>query len=136
MNRPDYDPSPALREAHLDAARLAVLRVLDRNPAISQRELSQELGLSLGKTHYLLQALVNKGWVKTRNFRRSDNKLAYAYLLTASGLRQKVSLTRRFLARKEIEYQALTQTIGELRLELNRHDSAASVTDIEHEHNT
>jgi EPS-associated MarR family transcriptional regulator len=124
MNTPASPRHTAIGHDQREAARLAVLRVLERNPAISQRDLSLELGLSLGKTHYLLHALLDKGWVKTRNFRRSDNKLAYAYLLTASGLKEKVSLTRRFLARKEIEFEALTHTIGELRTELHHHDSA------------
>lgn len=101
-----------------DAARLAVLRHLEQQPEVSQRQLSQALGLSLGKTHYVLRALLDKGLVKARNFRRSQRKLAYAYVLTPSGLREKVRLTHAFLARKEREFETLQQTIRELRSEL------------------
>lgn len=103
-----------------DAARLQVLRVLATQPTLSQRELSVELGLSLGKTHYLLHALLDRGLVKARDFRRSDRKLAYAYLLTPAGLREKLRLTRRFLARKEREFEQLQATIAALRDELKR----------------
>lgn len=102
----------------LDGARLAVLRLLAAQPDLSQRQLSEMLGLSLGKTHYLLHALLDKGLVKVRNFRRSDRKLAYAYVLTPSGLRERVRMTRVFLARKEAEFEALEKTIAALRIEL------------------
>lgn len=85
---------------------------------MSQRELSRALGLSLGKTHYLLHALLDKGLLKVRNFKRNDNKLAYAYLLTPAGLGAKLALTRRFLTRKEAEFEALQATIASLREEL------------------
>jgi EPS-associated MarR family transcriptional regulator len=114
-----------------EAARLAVLRVLEHQPALSQRELSRALGLSLGKTHYLLHALLDKGLVKVRNFERSDRKLAYAYLLTPAGLREKLSLTRSFLARKELEFDALRRTIDALRRELTQETSEPA----ESEHN-
>lgn len=103
-----------------DAARLAVLRLLEGNPALTQRDLSRLLGLSLGKTHYVLHALLDKGSVKIRNFRRSDRKLAYAYLLTPAGLREKARLTRSFLALKEAEFERLKATITDLRAELER----------------
>jgi EPS-associated MarR family transcriptional regulator len=102
----------------VDAAELSVLRLLQSDPTLSQRELSRALGLSLGKTHYLLRALLDKGALKVRNFRRSDNKVAYMYLLTPAGMRKRVDLTRSFLARKESEYLALRSTIRELRSEL------------------
>ena len=102
-----------------DAARLAALRLLADQPQLSQRELSAALGLSLGKTHYVLHALLDKGLVKARNFKRSDNKLAYAYVLTPSGLHERLRLTRAFLARKETEFVALEQSIADLRAELN-----------------
>ena len=88
-----------------DIAQLALLRLLNERPELSQRELSLALGLSLGKTHYVLHALLDRGLVKVRNFRRNDNKLAYAYLLTPAGLSEKLSLTRRFLARKKAEFE-------------------------------
>src|SRR6059058_4479678 len=101
-----------------DAARLAVLRLLDADPSLTQRGLSQALGLSLGKTHYVLHALLDKGLVKIENFRRNDNKLAYAYLLTPKGMREKLKLTRSFLARKEAEFERLQATIARLRQEV------------------
>lgn len=101
-----------------DGARLAVLRLLANEPKLSQRDLSRALGVSLGKTHYLLHALLDKGLLKAHNFRRSDNKVAYAYVLTPRGLSEKVRLTRDFLMRKEVEFDSLRQTIAGLRGEL------------------
>ncbi len=100
------------------AATLDALRLLAERPEMSQRQLSQELGLSLGKTHYVLHALLDKGLVKIKNFKRSDNKLAYAYLLTPRGLSEKLRLTRSFLARKEAEFETLKATIAQLRQEV------------------
>lgn len=111
---------PAGAQAHGDgeAARLAVLRLLQRQPDMSQRELSEALGLSLGKTHYVLHSLLDRGLVKAGNFRRSGNKLAYAYVLTPSGLSEKLRLTRAFLSRKEAEFEQLQRTINTLKDEL------------------
>lgn len=94
------------------------MRLLEQHPDCSQRELSRRLGVSLGKTHYLLRALLEKGWVKAQNFSRSDRKLGYAYVLTPTGVRQKMKLTRSFLARKEREYVELKSQISMLRNEL------------------
>lgn len=99
------------------AASLEVLRVLARNPELSQRQLSNHLGLSVGKTHYLLHALLDRGLIKIENFKRSDRKLAYAYLLTPHGLTEKLRLTRQFLASKEAEFEMLQATIKRLREE-------------------
>lgn len=107
----------------LDEAHLRLLRLLEKQPSLSQRQLSRELGLSLGKTHYLLHALLDKGLVKARNFQRSDRKLAYAYVLTPRGMLERVRLARAFLARKESEYKTLQRTIAALRHEV----AAASV---------
>lgn len=98
---------------------LDILRLLQGNPALSQREVSKALGLSLGKTHYLLRALLDKGSLKVSNFRRSDNKVAYMYLLTPAGVRNKLALTRAFLDRKEREFTGLQETIARLRSELD-----------------
>jgi EPS-associated MarR family transcriptional regulator len=111
---------PAIGPHDPDAARLAVLRLLDADPSLTQRGLSQALGLSLGKTHYVLHALLDKGLVKIGNFRRSDRKLAYAYVLTPAGLREKLHLTRSFLSRKETEFLHLQAVIAELRADLER----------------
>lgn len=104
-----------------DAARLAVLRLLAEQPDISQRAISALLGLSLGKTHYVLHALLDKGLVKVRNFQRSHRKLSYAYVLTPRGLTEKLQLMRRFLSRKESEFEDLEKTISALRRELETH---------------
>jgi EPS-associated MarR family transcriptional regulator len=99
-------------------ASLQLLRLLEEHPECSQRELSRLMGVSLGKTHYLLRALLEKGWVKVQNFSRSDRKLGYAYVLTPSGVRERMTLTRSFLARKEREYVELKTQISLLREEL------------------
>ena len=101
-----------------EAAHYRVLRLIEEQPEVSQRELARTLGVSLGKTHYLLKALLDKGLVKADNFRRSDNKLAYAYLLTPSGIAAKLELTRAFLRLKEGEYRAAHEEIERLRREL------------------
>jgi EPS-associated MarR family transcriptional regulator len=101
-----------------EAAHYRVLRLIGEQPEISQRELARSLGVSLGKTHYLMKALLEKGLVKADNFRRSDNKLAYAYLLTPKGITAKLELTRAFLRLKEGEYQSALEEIARLRKEL------------------
>jgi EPS-associated MarR family transcriptional regulator len=107
-----------LSPGDIEGARLAVLRLLAQRPDVTQREMSKELGLSLGKTHYVLHALLDKGLVKARNFTRSNRKSAYAYVLTPRGIIEKIRLTRTFLARKEAEFHLLRRTIATLRDEL------------------
>jgi EPS-associated MarR family transcriptional regulator len=109
----------------VDEARLALLRLLERQPELSQRQLAQALGISLGRTNYVLRALLDKGMVKARNFRRSDNKLAYAYVLTPRGIGEKLRLTRSFLVRKEAEYEAMHHMIAMLRTEAGMDSGAA-----------
>ncbi len=99
---------------------LQALKVLAAQPELSQRQLSQQLGLSLGKTHYVLHALLDKGLIKIENFKRNDNKLAYAYLLTPKGIKEKMHLTRTFLARKEAEFELLQSMIKQLRQEVRQ----------------
>ena len=112
-----------------DASALSALRLLSARPELSQRQLSREMGLSLGKTHYVLHALLDKGLVKIKNFRRNDNKLAYAYLLTPKGFNAKVQLARRFLARKETEFELLRDAIAQLRQEVNGASAQSSDTE-------
>ena len=100
------------------AADLKLLRVLECHPEYSQRQLATVLGISLGKTHYLLKALLSKGLVKAQNFQRSDRKLGYLYVLTPTGVSARLQLTRSFLARKEEEYESLREQIKSLRDEL------------------
>ena len=89
------------------------MRLLDDKPERSQRELTFSMGVSLGKANYCLKAVIAKGLVKAENYRNSDNKLAYLYLLTPAGIAVKTDLTRHFLANKLREYE-------ELRLEIER----------------
>jgi EPS-associated MarR family transcriptional regulator len=100
-----------------DPAELEVLRLIDAKPQLSQRELALSLGMSLGKANYCLRALIEKGFVKAQNYRKSNNKLAYFYLLTPSGLSAKTDLTRQFLARKVREYEQLRVEIERLKIE-------------------
>lgn len=95
-----------------------LLKLLEAKPYLSQRELARELGISLGKINYCLGALVEKGWIKARNFRNSRNKLGYAYLLTPRGIEQKAVITVDFLRRKISEYEALKKEITQLRREV------------------
>jgi EPS-associated MarR family transcriptional regulator len=118
MNRPTETTLLAQQDEDIEAPQLALLRVLAAQPNLSQRELSRALGLSLGKTHYVLHALLDRGLVKVRNFTRSDNKLGYSYFLTPAGIAQKLQLTRSFLRRKESEFEQLQATIASLRAEV------------------
>jgi len=100
------------KDIHLD-----LLRKLDSNPHYTQRELSQEMGISLGKINYCMQKLTEKGWVKLTNFSRSSNKLGYMYLLTPKGIEQKTSLTTSFLTTKLEEFEILKDEITQLKLD-------------------
>lgn len=104
-----------------DEVRFRLLRFLADHPEASQRDLAQHLDISLGKVNYCLHALVERGWVKIRNFKNSKNKAAYAYYLTPKGLEQKVAVTMQFLQRKIAEHNALTREIDALRAEVADH---------------
>jgi EPS-associated MarR family transcriptional regulator len=97
---------------------LRVLRLLERDPALSQRQLARALGISVGKTHYALMAVLARGWVKAKNFRRSDNRKAYLYLLTSSGLSGKAQLALHLLQRKRLEHATLMAEIEQLQKEV------------------
>jgi EPS-associated MarR family transcriptional regulator len=97
-----------------------VLRLLEANPQMSQRELAEVLGVSVGKANYCLKALLEKGLIKMQNFRNNQNKLSYAYLLTPEGISQKAGLTAQFLKRKIGEYESLRQEIELLQAEAAR----------------
>ena len=97
---------------------MKALKVLEKSPELSQRQLAKVLGVSLGKTHYILNSLIDVGLVKVDNFRRSDNKLGYAYLLTPQGFVEKAKVTKRFLLRKQREYKALERQIADLTKEV------------------
>jgi EPS-associated MarR family transcriptional regulator len=101
-----------------EETRFRLLRLLQANPELSQRQLAEELGVSLGKVNYCLRALLGKGLVKMRNFRDNQNKLAYAYYLTPKGAEAKVRATAQFLKRKMREYQEIEQEIEQLKREV------------------
>lgn len=105
-----------------DETRYTLMRRLERNPGLSQRELASELGISLGKTNYCLKALLDKGYIKATNFRNSHNKRAYLYQLTPVGIAAKSRATTRFLARKQAEYERLAEEIEELRREADNQE--------------
>lgn len=95
-----------------------IMRLVDEQPDISQRELAEKVGISLGALNYCLKALMDKGFVKLENFQNSKHKFKYAYILTPSGIAEKVSITGRFLKRKLQEYEALKAEIDALKAEV------------------
>ena len=100
-----------------DEYRYRILKHLEADPEISQRELAQALGISLGRANYCLKALIEKGLVKAKNFKNSSNRSAYAYYLTPTGFEEKARVTVQFLKRKVAEYEALKGEIESLRRE-------------------
>ena len=112
---PATEKNPMSEERQLDA-----LRLLETNPEMTQRELAEALGVSLGAANYCLKALVEKGWVKLENFQNNPNKLGYLYLLTPMGMAAKTTLTARFLRRKLAEYEALKAEIEQLQSEVGQ----------------
>ena len=107
-----------------DELRLRVLRALEANPELSQRQLAAELGVSLGGVNYAIKALVERGFVKAGNFRKSGNKVAYLYVLTPQGVAEKASLATAFLGRKLEEYEVLRQEIEALKGEVGSRESS------------
>ena len=99
-------------------ADLTVLRYLENKQTISQRELSQNLGISLGKINFILKALIQKGVVKAKNFRNNKNKIVYAYYLTPDGFNEKAKLTINFFKRKNMEYNKLKKELQLLKNEI------------------
>lgn len=100
-----------------DTTSYGLLKTLKDNPSLSQRDLAKRLGISLGKVNFCLNALVKKGCLKVNSFRNSDNKLAYAYMLTPRGAEQKAQMTLEFLQIKMHEYECLRTEIAELKRE-------------------
>lgn len=106
-----------------EESHLKVLRLLESNPRMNQRDLSKAMGISLGKTNYCIKALLGKGLIKMQNFRNSQNKLAYAYLLTPAGVDAKARITVQFLKNKIHEYE-------QLRIEIEMLQREAEVKDL------
>lgn len=103
----------------MDEAHYKLLRLIESSPQLTQRQLARELGMSLGKINYCVHALIERGWVKARNFRNNSNKLSYAYLLTPKGIEQKAVIAVRFLRSKVSEYEMLEKEIAQLRREVD-----------------
>lgn len=101
-----------------DEYRYKILKELQQDPDLSQRALAKRLEISLGKTNYCLNALIEKGMIKADNFKNSTNKMGYLYLLTPKGIEEKIALTQRFLQRKLKEHEALEKEIEQLRQEV------------------
>jgi EPS-associated MarR family transcriptional regulator len=120
LRRADNLRSPVEHRARMEESHYQLLRLLESGPQLTQRELAREMGVSLGKVNYCVNALIEKGWIKARNFRNSNNKLAYAYLLTPRGMEQKAAITVHFLRRKVAEYESLKKEIARLRREVGQ----------------
>jgi len=106
-----------------EATHYTLLKTLEENPGLSQRDLAKKLGVSLGKVNFCLKALAEKGSVKVNRFRKSDNKLAYSYLLTPYGVEQKTRMTVEFLQIKMREYEQLRKEIQELLVDAEKLES-------------
>ena len=106
-----------------DETRYELIRLIESNPEMSQRDVARQLGISLGKTNYCLRALIRKGWIKAANFKNSRNRIAYMYQLTPRGLEEKAKLTMRYLQIKKREYEALRVEIEQLRREAEGEES-------------
>jgi EPS-associated MarR family transcriptional regulator len=100
-----------------DETRYRILKLLEAEPHASQRRIADELGLSLGRVNFCIKALVEKGLIKVNNFRNSERKRAYLYLLTPRGIEEKAVVTGRFLKRKLDEYESIKRELEELQLE-------------------
>jgi EPS-associated MarR family transcriptional regulator len=119
-------PTPSRRTQMQEDTYFRVLRMLQDNPDMTQREIAQQLGVSTSGLNYCLNALIDKGWVKVQNFSQSKNKFGYIYLLTPQGIVEKVTLTSRFLKRKQAEYEAIRVEIDGLTSELSPSDKVKS----------
>lgn len=108
---------------------LKILREINNNPEMTQRELSYKLGISLGKINFLLKASINRGLIKVHNFKKSNNKAAYLYYLTPQGLEEKTKTAYYFLKRKVQEYEKLEEEIRQLAEEAGEHKPSGELND-------
>ncbi len=109
-----------------DEVRYSLLRLLEANPTMSQRDVARHLGMSLGKVNFCVQALIEKGLLKATNFKNSQRKAAYMYFLTPRGIEEKAQVTARFLQKKVEEYEELRADIARIREEVRRNTRARS----------
>ena len=99
---------------------IKIIKEIQKNQIQSQRKLSKSCGVSLGSVHYCINALVEKGYVKAKKFKNAENKQAYVYILTSSGINHKKKLTLAFLKSKQAEYEKLQQEIKEIKEDIKR----------------
>ena len=119
-------PNPSRQTQLQQDTYFRVLRILQENPDLTQRELAKQLGVSVGGLNYCLKALMEKGWIKMHNFSHSKNKFGYMYLLTPTGIAEKAALAGRFLRRKQEEYEALRAEIESLKMEFSGEDEMSN----------
>ncbi len=105
-----------------------LLKILLENPNLSQREVAEILGISLGRTNYCIQALIEKGFIKAKNFKNSKKKLSYAYLLTPRGIQEKARLAIQFYEIKKREYEELKEELEKMGINSNLHSSSKAAT--------
>jgi EPS-associated MarR family transcriptional regulator len=116
---------PAEKKKRIETEEMLILmRVINENPQMTQRDLSSRLGLSLGKINFLIKSLIEKGFIKADNFKNSNNKISYLYLLTPAGIEEKTKITYRFLKRKMEEYEKLENEIRYLKKEVDLLDNS------------
>lgn len=108
MAKQEKNKKESITEDELD-----VMWLIEKDPTISQRQISVSLGMSLGKVNYCLSALVEVGFVKLGNFKRSSSKMGYLYLLTPQGIKAKLELTQKFIKNKQLEYDKLYNYLNE-----------------------
>ena len=102
------------RKEYQEDAKLRVFQIIDENPQLTTREIAQKVGISNGSAYYLLTSLIDMGFIKLSNFKKSEQKAKYSYLLTPKGIREKSLVTGEFLMRKKKEYELLKKEITEL----------------------
>ena len=112
-----------------DEYRYRILKLLEKNPTASQREIARELGVSLGRVNFCLQALIEKGLIKVNNFRKNESKRAYLYYLTPKGMKEKTRVTVRYLKLKLDEYESLKREVAELQREAGKLNQSVPMRD-------
>jgi|Laugrefa1bdmlbdn_1035148.scaffolds.fasta_scaffold77663_1 EPS-associated MarR family transcriptional regulator len=117
VSRKLINPMPSRQAKLQEDTYFRVMRILQENPDLTQRELAEKLGISVGGLNYCLKALMDKGMVKMKNFANAKNKFGYVYVLTPTGMAEKAAITHRFLQRKMAEYEALHAEIEALKRE-------------------
>ena len=107
------------RKEHQEDAKLRVLQIISNNAQMTSREIAQKVGISNGSAYYLLTSLIDKGLIKLENFRKSEQKARYSYILTPKGIREKSLITGKFLERKKQEYEQLKKEITQLEQDMD-----------------